>query len=323
MLIEQAFYSLPEVLHGSGYQTQSYESGIVSAFSLSLLQVLNGRNVPNPIGCLQSERLYRTNGVYKAGGAPRYLRADLFADVGRLSVANKRLSQYGWRHRLWLECKFMRGQAGEDGSKHAGNKSPATGAILADLLRLAFLTPEITDRTSSSRYFLHVYDADPKFYLTFRGRAWCKSLVTVGEQEISFSDLDTEPAAIKRLIGDLPGLKVNLKVTNFYAGPLHVEHRPVYWCWLTRIDKIEATLDQHAVCINVDRTINQTDKGLEEIAGFIAGRLAILPDSADTLPPRPDEQEEPTLVDGDEVAAAPEPQGEPLPQPEDAPEAKE
>lgn len=63
MLIEQAFFSLPEVLRGTGYQSQSFESGIVSALTLSLLQVQNGRNVPNPIGCLQSERLYRIYGL--------------------------------------------------------------------------------------------------------------------------------------------------------------------------------------------------------------------------------------------------------------------
>lgn len=48
MLIEQAFFSLPEVLHGTGYQSQSYEYGIVSVLILSLLKVLNGRNAPNP-----------------------------------------------------------------------------------------------------------------------------------------------------------------------------------------------------------------------------------------------------------------------------------
>lgn len=292
MLIEQAFFSLPEVLHGSGYQSQSYESGIVSALTLSLLQVLNGRNVPNPIGCLQSERLYRTDGVYEQGGKPRYLRADLFANVDRLFVANKRLSQYGWRHHLWLECKFLRGQAGEEGNTHATNKSPATGGILADLLRLALLIPEKANSTSSSRYFLHVYDADPRFYLTLRGRPWCKSLVAVGEQQIHLSDLDKEPSTIKKSIGELPGLDVKLKVTNFHAGPLHVEHRPVYWCWLTRIDKVEATLGEHTVTIDTDRKITQSENGLGEIAAFIAARLAILPESPDTQPPRPDEQEE-------------------------------
>ncbi len=63
MLIEQAFFSLPEVLHGTGYQSQSHDFGIVSALTLSLLQVLNGRTVPNPIGCLQSERLSRIDGL--------------------------------------------------------------------------------------------------------------------------------------------------------------------------------------------------------------------------------------------------------------------
>lgn len=297
MLIEQSFFSLPEILHGSGYQSQSYESGLVSALTLALLQVLNGRNVPNPIGCLQSERLYRMRGFPQPVGKPRYLRADLFADVSRLFVANKRLSQYGWRHHLWLECKFLRGQAGDDGNLHAGNKSPATGAILADLLRLALLVPETKNVTHSSRYFLHVYDADPKFYLTFRNRNWCKRLVTVGEQDIHVSGLEVEPAAVKRLIGDLPGLDVKLRVTNFHAGPLLVQHRPVYWCWLTRIDEVQASLAGHTVTIGTDRTITQSENGLSEIAAFLAGRLAILPESPDTQPPRPDEQENAQAMD--------------------------
>src|ERR1039457_333080 len=106
MILEQAFFALPEVLHGSGYQQQDYESGLVSALSQAVLQVLNGRNVPNPIACIQNERLYRPNGLYHGLDQPRYLRADLFLDVSRLHVANRRLSQYGWRHRIWIEAKF-------------------------------------------------------------------------------------------------------------------------------------------------------------------------------------------------------------------------
>jgi len=158
-------------------------------------------------------------------------------------------------------------------------------------LRLALLIPEPGNQTRAGRYFLHVYDADPKFYLTFRGRPWCKSLVAVGEQEIHISQLDAEPNTIKRLIGELPGLDVKLRVTNFHAGPLHVEHRPVYWCWLTRIDKVEASLGDDSVIINLNRTITQTGGGLTTIAAFLAERIAILPDSPDTQPPRPDEQE--------------------------------
>ncbi|REE67521.1 hypothetical protein [Pantoea ananatis] len=304
MIIEQSFYSLPEILHGSGYQTQSYESGLVTAFTLSLLQVLNGRNMLNPVGCLQSEKLYRDDGMYRRGNAPRYLRADLFADVSRLYVANKRLSQYGWRHHSWLECKFMRGQAGDDFLKNASNKSPVTGAILADLLRLALLVPEGKNNrqvmneerhlTKSSRYFLHVYDAEPRLYLTVKRRLWSKKLVSVGSQELHFSNLDKEPFSVKKLIGDLPGLDVKLSVTNFFSGPVHVDHRPIYWCWLTRIDKVEARLGEHKVIIDYDRHVKQTDNGLDEISSFLAHRLAIIPESSDTIPPLPDEKEDDT-----------------------------
>lgn len=308
MLIEQSFYSLPEILHGSGYQTQNYESGLMTAFTLSLLQVLNGCNVPNPIGCLQSEKLFRSNGLYKSVSSPRYLRADLFADFSRLYVANKRLSQYGWRHHSWLECKFMRGQAGLNGDVHASNKSPVTGAVLADLLRLSLLVPEDENhsrqsiprqdedkkKTRSSRYFLHVYDADPKFYLTVKSRLWCKNLVSVGAQKLHFLNLDAEPLAFKKLIGELPGLEVKLSVTNFHSGPMHVAHRPVYWFWLTRIDKIEASLGKHKVVIDYDRIIEQSECGLDEISSFIAQRLSVVPESSDTKPPLPDEQENDT-----------------------------
>lgn len=167
---------------------------------------------------------------------------------------------------------------------------------------MARLVPETANKTHSSRYFPHVYDADPKFYLTFCGRPWCKSLVAVGEQEIHVSGLEDEPAGVKKLIGDLSGLDVKLKVTNFHAGPLHVRHRPVYWCWLTRIDKVEASLGQHTVTIDTDRTITQAENGLAEIAAFIAGRLAIPPESPDPLPPRPDEQEE-AQAEGEVIAA--------------------
>lgn len=204
---------------------------------------------------------------------------------------------------MWLECKFLRGQAGDEGNRHAGNKSPATGAILADLLRLALLIPEASAKTSSSRYLLHVYDADPKFYLTYRGRPWCKSLVTVGAHDIHISGLDAEPRTVRRMIGDLPDLDIKLKVTNFHAGPLHVEHRPIYWCWLTRIDKIEATLGQHTATIDVNRIITQAGGGLAEIAAFVAERISIVPESPDAQPPRLDEQED-VLHDGNEVNGA-------------------
>lgn len=49
MLIEQTFHNLPEILLGAGYSRQEYSQGfeasIVSAFSLAILQELNGKTL--------------------------------------------------------------------------------------------------------------------------------------------------------------------------------------------------------------------------------------------------------------------------------------
>lgn len=295
MILEQAFFALPEVLHGSGYQQQDYEAGLVSAFSHAALQVLNGRNAPNPIGCIQNEKLYRTNGVYNGLANPRYLRADLFIETSRLYVANKRLAQYGWRHNNWLEAKFLRGQT-NDGTKHSGNKTAHVAAYLADLVRLGTLVRETAGQlTSNARYFLHVYDAEPRWYLTFRGRQWCKLLCEPGDQVLTLNDLDQEPPTVRKLLGELPVLSLTLNVTNFLACPLDTEHRPIYWCYLTRINAVAAALGAATFDVQANRTVGSSNDGaINEIARFVAEHLHIEPDSNETVPPpEPDPDPEP------------------------------
>jgi hypothetical protein len=286
VIFEQAFYALPEVLHGSGYQQQDYEAGLVNAFSLAILQVLNGRNAPNPLGCLQNERLYRTGGIFHGLVNPRYLRADLYVNTSRLYVANRRLSQYGWRHFNWLEAKFLRKQT-NGGTKHSGNKTTHVAAYIADLLRLALLVREPdAEECKSARYFLHVYDSDPKWYLTFGKRNWCKKLCQAGDQEISLNNLNEEEDSIKQILGNLPGLGVVLNITNYVALPLDEEHKPVYWCYLTRIDAVKASLDAHTVEIRKNRTMAFSDgQAAASIACFVAERLHIKEDSVEAQPP--------------------------------------
>ena len=75
MIIEQAFYNLPEILVGAGYAKQEYEAGIVSAYSLALLQELNGRNVSLPISAIYAEKQFSA----KFSG----LRSDLHRPLAR------------------------------------------------------------------------------------------------------------------------------------------------------------------------------------------------------------------------------------------------
>ena len=136
MLIEQAFHSLPEILLGRPYKQHDYEGGLVSAFSMALLQEFNGRSVPNPIASLRAEERYSSRRLIGSNGKPRYLRADLHVDLESVKVSSASLSSYGWRHSNWIEAKFFRRP--RNGTVP---KTTNAGLLFADLLRLVTLVP--------------------------------------------------------------------------------------------------------------------------------------------------------------------------------------
>lgn len=200
MLIEQAFYNLPEILVGARYPTQGYEGGLVAAFSMAILQELNGRNANNPISHLIAERLYQSEVIGKAQGRkqhlyqtdpfrdandkPRYLRADLHVSLGDLRTGTHALSRYGWRWSNWIEAKFYR----DCPSSHSPQKSSHGGLLAADLMRLMALPPVEEYRAHgpgspqspvdmpdlkhkalrTGRYLLHVYQGPPENYHAIR-----------------------------------------------------------------------------------------------------------------------------------------------------------
>jgi len=290
VIVEQAFFHLPEILHGSGYNRQEYEAGIVGALSLAILQVLNGRNAANPISYLQLEKLYRAKGLYSGALAPRYLRADMYIETHRLKVGNKRLAQYGWRHSNWLEAKFLRGQS-NNGAKHAGNKTVHVASFLADLLRLSILVPEDSAQSCNGRFFLHVYDSDPKWYLTFGNRTWMKALCRPGQQRIKLKNLDSEPPTVTKHLGIFPGLEVDLELTNFVIEPLGAGNPPSYWMYLTRIDGIKAQLGAHEFIADKDRVITlSSSTALAELSRFVSESIHIKPASPDSLPAIADDE---------------------------------
>lgn len=289
MLIEQAFFHLPEILHGSGYSLQEYEAGIVGALSLSVLQVLNGRNATNPISYLHHEKLYRDKGIYPGSSNPRYLRADLRVKANGLKTGNSRLAQYGWRHYNWLEAKFLRGQSAS-GTKHSGNKPAHAASFIADLLRLSILVPEKGNLSSNGRYFLHVYDSDPTWYLTYRKRPWMRLLCQAGRQTITLKNLDQEPQTVTRLLGSFPGLELELNIVNYTIDPLDPSMTSCFWMYLTRIDKIKASLNGSQFEVLSNREIRLTSStALDEISKFVAESINIKPASSDTLPATDDE----------------------------------
>ena len=215
MLIEQAFFNLPEILVGAGYAEQDYEAGIVSAFSLAILQELNGRNAANPISYLKAEQRFLT--------ANEKLRADLHVRLARLYSGSKKYAKFGFRFSNWIEAKFFRPTKGTPPS------TQNLGAVVADLVRLVALVPIEETRTDgrptgltfTGRFFLHIYLGDPLKHLnpnrkdnTVRG--WVSKLLAPGAQTVDTFELDRETKSFFDHLG--LGLKTatcNMTMTNF------------------------------------------------------------------------------------------------------------
>ncbi len=270
MITEQALLHLPEILTGSGYPEQHYESGIVSAFSLALLQSLNGRNVPNPIACLQTEKPFRGREGWPRPEpeTPRYLRADLNVRLHQLRVGSKRLAAYGWRHDNWIESKFFRGDV--------PNKQVNTGLLLADLVRILALVPSVRakrfpDHDLAGRFLLHVYEGlSPEPYLSTTRRIggatevrkWLKPLITSGRSKCAPILLSEYEAAgiLGEINTNLGELRIEFDATTFRIEPtvdLGGDFTQ-YTCILTRIDAFKVSRGDVSLEVQADRSVIET-----------------------------------------------------------------
>lgn len=268
MIIEQAFVALPEMLLGNHYAVQEYEAGIVGVLSMAILQELNGRNVSHPIQHLQAERRYDPT-------LPR--RVDLYVNIRRLMLANRRLGNYGWRHHNWIEAKFYRNKSPIQ--RHATNKTTYQGQLIADLIRLTCLVPlTLGGRDSNGRYFLHVYDDGPEYYLAYQKRAWVKALHQAGRQNFVIDQLAAESPTAKKVFGEgLQQLQIQATVTNLVNFPVVTagdgKH---YWCVLTRFDAFSVSLEQSSFQIHLNRVTWENQAGAyANIANAVSERLGI------------------------------------------------
>lgn len=270
MIPEQALLTLPEALTGSGFPEQSYEGGIVGVFNLALLQALNGRNMPNPLSCIQCERPFRGKKAWPAppGGSPRYLRGDIYLNIDELRTGSERLSTYGWRFHNWIEAKFFR--------KSTTNAQKNTGALLADLLRITALVrdtiPNNADhKTITGRYLLHVYESlTPAPYLSVNKqigggsepRQWLAPLINGGSQVCSNINLgDYETAGMLGEINQgLGDISIQFRATTTAVLPTYDlgEGYKQYACMLTRIDSFSLSRGDTVLKVDQDRCVTFT-----------------------------------------------------------------
>jgi hypothetical protein len=256
MLIEQAFVSLPEIMLGAGYARQEYEAGIVSAFSLSVLQELNGRNVPKPISCMCAEKKYMQD---------FRLRADLYVNLRNTFSGSQALSRFGFRFSNWIEAKFFRQTKGTVPS------TQNLGMMAADLLRLTALPPiELGKKDSNGnalsitgRYLLHVYQGDPLVYINPRRKAtgaedriWPTKLLLSGQQTIQSLELDQETRTFLKQVGEgLKTAKAEITVTNFILKSGFQATTKEFTFVLSRIEAFTLEYNNKSFQMGADRSI--------------------------------------------------------------------
>ncbi len=258
MIIEQAFYSLPEFLVGTGFVKYESEGTLVMAFAMAMLQELNGRNVNNPIALIRGEVSYMdTNNR----------TADIHFDYSNLNLLSTALGMYGIRLDNWLEAKFFR-------KNHANSPTldTTTGAyaILRDLLRLAVFPTEVELQCKKSRiarYFLHVYEGKVEDHIALQrnsgkgkrvDRNWLSRLYTPGSHSFEADDFGKEPSTFDAEIGkELRNIKFSGTTTTYAIAPKGA----AYLLYLTRLDKFTLERDNKKITLD-HQSCNESSPGV-------------------------------------------------------------
>ena len=261
MIIEGAFFKLPELLIENPVPSDQYEGTLTSQLAMAVLLELNARSVQQPMHRIQIERPYPT-----AEGRPPG-RADLFVDLAGVLPESHReaYATYGIKERNWLEAKLFARIAARSGTE---TKTSNAGAIALDLFRLCLFVPEeIWGLRNNSRYFLLVCDMNPAEYIAFGRQApnpprreWLDALVSPGRQEFNIA-LREEPRSFRSVFhsGDdaaLQDLAATLRTTSFQFGPLSAASYDSFFGYLLRITGFRVSC--HGSVLEFDETADLT-----------------------------------------------------------------
>lgn len=237
MILEGAFYKLPELLLGHAFPRQQYEATLASHLAMAVLLELNARNIPMPQSRIHVERPYP---LEKAGPANR---ADLYVDLEGV-LGGLRLSHYGVKVHNWVEVKFYGGIGRGIGTEA---KVQNAGRIAQDLLRLCLFVKELQSKTrDNGRYFLVVFNREPSAYLAFQRRSqnkqdreWLHQLLSPGHHHLEIS-LQGEAATFTKTVGvrltNLTDcLELSLDVVVYAFEPTARPSEFLYWGYLVRV----------------------------------------------------------------------------------------
>lgn len=279
MIIEGAFYKLPELLLGHSFPESQYEATLTSNLAMAILLELNARNVPMPQGRVHVERPYE---VSKPGPA---CRADLYVDLEGLYPTGSWLRNYGVKEKNWIESKFYGGIGRASGTE---TKTSNAGQIARDLLRLCLFVEELQGKIRhNGRYLLVVFNRKPEAYLAFQrakgqDRHWLRQLLSPGRHCVSFSTRDEASSFLKGMgsgfVGSTASLDLALNVITYSFTPDSESFGFAHQGYLVRIVDFEIAFGLHRLEF-MDRadiawTKEQADlrkQMAEQVVGLIGG----------------------------------------------------
>lgn len=172
MIIESAFYKLPELLFGSNEEIGTgkiREAMLVNYFTTSIMAELNARNVPDAMRRIVVEQKYLNHSSYSCD--IYFDSAGLYTgiDIGRLMLYN----------RNYIEAKCFTKATVASNTSQARTINSAI--ILNDILRLLKY-----GEPNQGAYFLIFFDRKKDYYITQK-RKWLYNLFLPG---LKYIDID-------------------------------------------------------------------------------------------------------------------------------------
>ncbi|TWT96935.1 hypothetical protein Pla108_27110 [Botrimarina colliarenosi] len=285
MIVESAFSILPESIAGLGFQRVKREANAVGSFSFSLLNALHSKNVVDPIQRLQLEKPYDTR---NAPLPVNNRHCDIFVDYGGSKIGSKRLANFGWRYRNYVEAKFLKSYRRTPSGKDT-RASQVSAEVVADLIRLVALVPEPDcyacshrPSTSTARYFLVVSDYPLRIfinnYLTLLQSTFDNPLKRA-RIPLDLTSSPARTAFAERVGNGFAAINLDLtQCTCFSHFPLDPNQPNSCWMLLIRIDSAIISLNLpgafHKYQINLDRTLVEQSPGdYRIIRDFVASNV--------------------------------------------------
>ncbi len=229
MIIENAFYKIPEILMSYDNIDDGYEGNIVNLLMTAIVLEFNIRNVDTPLKLIRNEKVYSGNDAQ---------RCDMYVSYENL-FDERFLTKYSLYKNNYIEAKYFGGI-----NRNLGNedKTSNAGYVIYDIYRLL----QNTNR-DDGKYFFVIFNDAPEKYLAFNRRAingqetreWLQNLFQDGSHNITF-DLNVEPQTMKNCFRNIvnENIRIDFQSQTISIKPINPETREAFWCYLIKVNRM-------------------------------------------------------------------------------------